>query len=202
MRIPARLSVPLFICAFLLGLPAAAAASILINVNTSAQRMTVTVDGVTRWVWPVSTGNRGHATPSGAFTAFRMEEEHFSKEFDDAPMPHSIFFTKQGHAIHGTLDARHLGSAVSHGCVRLSTAHAAKLYVLVEQQGLGATQVVIRGGNPGRAPAVARQPVPQEEDEADDSVEAAPRYGVPDAIYVPSSTDPPLLRGFSAFGRQ
>ena len=31
-----------------------------------------------------------------------MEEDHYSKEFDDAPMPHSIFFTKIGHAIHGT----------------------------------------------------------------------------------------------------
>jgi hypothetical protein len=90
---------------------------------------------------------------------------------------------------------------VSHGCVRLSTSNAAKLYALVEQQGLGATQVVIGGGNP-RAPAVARRPVPQEEEEPDDSVEAAPRYGVPDAIYVPSSTDPPLLGGYSHFGRQ
>ena len=180
----------------------AAQAKVDITVDQNTQMMTVAVDGVQRYYWPVSTGIPSRATPDGNFRAFRMEADHFSKEFDDAPMPHSIFFTKQGHAIHGTLDARRLGSAVSHGCVRLSTAHAAKLYVLVEQQGLGATQVVIRGGNPGRAPAVARQPVPQEEDEADDSVEAAPRYGVPDAIYVPSSTDPPLLRGFSAFGRQ
>ena len=32
-----------------------------------------------------------------------MEKDHFSKEWDDAPMPNSIFFTKTGHAIHGSL---------------------------------------------------------------------------------------------------
>ena len=64
--------------------------------------MTVAVDGVERYHWPVSTGIPSRETPSGSFRAFRMEEDHYSKEFDDAPMPHSIFFTKVGHAIHGT----------------------------------------------------------------------------------------------------
>ena len=74
--------------------------------------MTVAVDGVERYHWPVSTGNPSHETPNGSFRTFRMEEDHFSKEFDDAPMPHSIFFTKVGHAIHGTevrRPARHAG---------------------------------------------------------------------------------------------
>ena len=31
-----------------------------------------------------------------------MARKHFSREWDDAPMPHSIFFTRIGHAIHGT----------------------------------------------------------------------------------------------------
>ncbi len=47
-----------------------------------------------------------------------MEADHYSKEWDDAPMPHSIFFTKRGHAIHGTDYARRLGDPASHGCVR------------------------------------------------------------------------------------
>ena len=62
--------------------------------------MTVTRGGETLYSWPVSTGRIGHATPSGSFSAFRMEAEHYSKEWDDAPMPNSIFFTKTGHAIH------------------------------------------------------------------------------------------------------
>jgi hypothetical protein len=71
--------------------------------------------------------------------------EHFSKEWDDAPMPHSVFFTKQGHAIHGSFDTKRLGSPASHGCVRLAPANAAKLFSLVQQEGLPNTQVVLTG---------------------------------------------------------
>jgi lipoprotein-anchoring transpeptidase ErfK/SrfK len=53
---------------------------------------------------------------------------HFSKEWDDAPMPHSIFFTQRGHAIHGSYETPHLGTAASHGCVRLNPGNAAKLF--------------------------------------------------------------------------
>ena len=72
--------------------------------------MTVAVDGVERYHWPVSTGIPSYETPNGSFRTFRMEEDHYSKEFDDAPMPHSIFFTKIGHAIHGTDSVNRLGT--------------------------------------------------------------------------------------------
>jgi hypothetical protein len=85
-------------------------ASVLVTVNKATQRMTVSVDGRPLYSWPVSTGMRGHATPAGTFRPFRMEEEHYSEEWDDAPMPHSIFFTAAGHAIHGSNATRHLGS--------------------------------------------------------------------------------------------
>src|SRR5437868_6842065 len=111
-------------------------AALLIKVDKSAQLLTVDRDGRTLYTWSVSTGKAEHATPSGTFTAFRMEEEHLSKEWDDAPMPHSIFFTKQGHAIHGSFDIKRLGSPASHGCVRLAPANAAKLYSLVKLEGL------------------------------------------------------------------
>ena len=72
----------------------AAQAKISITVDKNAQLMTVAVDGVERYQWPVSTGLPSYETPNGSFKTFRMEEDHYSKEFDDAPMPHSIFFTK------------------------------------------------------------------------------------------------------------
>jgi hypothetical protein len=121
-----------------------AQASILVTVDKSTQQMTVDVDGARRWTWPVSTGLPGHDTPSGSFTAFRMEADHYSKEWDDAPMPHSIFFTYKGHAIHGSF-AGHIGHPASHGCVRLSPDNAAKLYALVEEKGLPNTKVVLTG---------------------------------------------------------
>ena len=122
-----------------------ASANILITIDKSSQRMTVAVNGETRWNWRVSTGRAGRETPSGKFQAFRMEADHFSKEFDDAPMPHSIFFTKIGHAIHGSFDIRHLGTPASHGCVRLDPANASKLYALVQQDGVLNTTVVLTG---------------------------------------------------------
>src|ERR1700712_1373798 len=79
-----------------------AQAKIAITIDKNAQLMTVAVDGVERYQWPVSTGIPSRETPNGTFQTFRMEEDHYSKEFDDAPMPHAIFFTKIGHAIHGT----------------------------------------------------------------------------------------------------
>jgi lipoprotein-anchoring transpeptidase ErfK/SrfK len=134
-----------------------AQANIVIRVDKSAQQMSVTVDGALRWQWRVSTGARGYDTPSGTFRAFRMEASHFSKEFDDAPMPHSIFFTQRGHAVHGYLNTSHLGLPVSHGCVRLDPKNAAALYALVKQEGVLNTTVVVTGqvaprGYPARPP--------------------------------------------------
>src|SRR5215204_3507436 len=105
-----------------------ASAALLIKVDKSSQTLTVSRDGRILHTWAVSTGKKGHPTPSGTFTSFRMEAEHFSKEWDDAPMPHSVFFTKQGHAIHGSYDTKRLGSPASHGCVRLAPANARKLF--------------------------------------------------------------------------
>jgi L,D-transpeptidase catalytic domain len=149
----------------------AAQAKISITVDKNSQTMTVAVDGVERYQWPVSSGNPSHETPNGSFRAFRMEEDHYSKEFDDAPMPHSIFFTKEGHAIHGTESEGRLGTPVSHGCVRLSRANATTLYALVEQQGVLNTTVTLTGSasvalarNPRTRPATAvarRDPTPQ-----------------------------------------
>jgi len=122
-----------------------AAANVLVTIDKSTQRMTVKVDGELWYMWPVSTGRLDHDTPSGRYTAFRMEADHFSKEWDDAPMPHSIFFSQTGHAIHGYLNTRHIGTPASHGCVRLKPGDAARLYELVEHEGMPNTKVVVTG---------------------------------------------------------
>jgi len=141
-----RLMVALLLSAlFAVAVAGTAQAEILITVDKSAQRMTVARDGEALYTWPVSTGRSGYATPSGSFSAFRMEADHYSKEWDEAPMPHSIFFTKIGHAIHGSYDTKKLGTPASHGCVRLSPAHAATLFAMVQQDGVTNTKVVLTG---------------------------------------------------------
>jgi hypothetical protein len=151
-----------------------ARANVAITVDKNNQQMTVAVDGVERYHWPVSTGIPSYETPNGSFRTFRMEEDHFSKEFDDAPMPHSIFFTKIGHAIHGTESEGRLGTPASHGCVRLSRANATTLYELVQREGVLNTTVTLTGSsqialarNPRSRTAVARR---------DPSQQYAPQY--------------------------
>src|SRR6201987_4403510 len=106
----------------------AAFATIDIAINKSTQQMSVAVDGAQRYTWPVSTGRPGYDTPNGTFKVNRMDANHFSQEWDNAPMPHTMFFDLHGHAIHGFFDVKHLGMAVSHGCVRLAPANASVLY--------------------------------------------------------------------------
>jgi L,D-transpeptidase catalytic domain len=139
-----------------LAMPGPARANLLISIDKHAQQMTVTVDGDPRYVWPVSTGRGGYNTPGGQFQPFRMERDHFSREWDDAPMPYSIFFTKQGHAIHGT-NHKIDGSPESHGCVRLSVAHAAILWALVKQNKMANTRVELIGHIPNRNELLARR---------------------------------------------
>lgn len=125
----------------------AALANILIQIDKPTQTMTVSVDGQVRYRWRVSTGATDYSTPIGSYTAFRMEVMHYSKEWDNAGMPHSIFFTKRGHAIHGS-NHPGLGTTVSHGCVRLSLPNAVTLYDLVHANGMMTTKVVVRGPDP------------------------------------------------------
>jgi hypothetical protein len=180
----------------------AAQAKVAITVDKDAQMMTVAVDGVERYQWPVSSGNPSHETPNGTFRAFRMEEDHYSKEFDDAPMPHSIFFTKIGHAIHGTDSEGRLGTPVSHGCVRLSRANASTLYALVEEQGVLNTTVTLTGSsqvalarNPRTRPnnALARRDPAQQYapqyDGAGDPVALAPQQAAPREIVPQARVD-------------
>jgi hypothetical protein len=123
--------------------------------------MTVTVDGHVRYRWRVSTGATQYSTPTGSYTPFRMERMHYSREWDNAGMPHAIFFTRRGHSIHGS-DHPGLGTPASHGCVRLTLPHAATLYQLVRSVGMAKTKVVVSGRDPPgyRRPTMPpRQPV-------------------------------------------
>jgi lipoprotein-anchoring transpeptidase ErfK/SrfK len=133
-------------------------ASVLIRIYRSSQVMTVRVDGALYSTWAVSTARRGYRTPMGSFRAKRLEPVWYSSKYDSAPMPHSIFFAG-GYAIHGTYAVGSLGRAVSHGCVRLSPAHASELFDLVKSHGLWHTRIVIsmRAGPPMTGAAHARE---------------------------------------------
>src|SRR6202040_1968333 len=131
------------------GVAGAKKVAVLVNIDKTNQQMTVSLDGVETYEWRVSTGRAGYSTPSGTYTAASMNKIWYSKQWDNAPMPHSIFFMKDGHAIHGSFDIKNLGKPVSHGCVRISPKNAATLYALVKENGLENTQVVLTGVSTG-----------------------------------------------------
>jgi lipoprotein-anchoring transpeptidase ErfK/SrfK len=119
-----------------------AQATVLVQIDKSSQTMTVSVDGMPRYNWPVSTGRNGYGTPSGIFHPQSMARSWFSRRYYNSPMPHSIFFY-HGFAIHGTTEISRLGGPVSHGCVRLHPANAATLFALVQREGPRNTTIEI-----------------------------------------------------------
>ena len=134
-------------------------AHVLISVDKSTQQMSVSVDGVPRYRFAVSTGRAGYGTPSGTYHPQRLAASWFSKLYYNSPMPHSIFF-HGGYAIHGSYEINRLGGPASHGCIRLHPTNAAALFELVRSEGMAATTIVVSGGSPVLAsrPAPSRQP--------------------------------------------
>ncbi|HXD44862.1 MAG TPA: L,D-transpeptidase [Pseudolabrys sp.] len=142
----------------------AARADVVVNISKSQQRLAVVVDGAEAYRWPVSTGRRGYTTPSGVFHPERLERHWYSRKYENSPMPWSVFFHR-GYAVHGTMEAYHLGRAASHGCVRLRPDHARTLFGLVRRAGFNHTKIVVLDGPlphlrpaPHGAPMVEAEP--------------------------------------------
>jgi lipoprotein-anchoring transpeptidase ErfK/SrfK len=153
----------LVLLTFMTVLPAFA--NILISVDKSTQQMSVSVDGVPRYRFAVSTGRAGYGTPNGTYHPQRLAASWFSKLYYNSPMPHSIFF-HGGYAIHGSYEINRLGGPASHGCIRLHPANAGALFDLVKSEGMAATTIVVSGSNPLVASGSAPSPRPHRRGES------------------------------------
>lgn len=118
-----------------------AKAEVFITVDKSEQKMYVETP-TDRFVWDVSTGRKGYTTPSGQFKPYVLRKLHYSRKYDNAPMPYSIFY-HGGYAIHATGEVERLGSPASHGCVRLELQNARWLYRIVKEYGQENTYIEI-----------------------------------------------------------
>lgn len=127
--------------------------TLLVAIDLSNQKLSVTENGTAKYKWSISSGRTGYITPRGTFRPVWMSKMWYSRKYDYAPMPHAIFF-HGGTAIHGTDSVYALGRPASHGCVRLSPGNAATLYKLVTKHGKQKTQITVFG-NPKQAPQVA-----------------------------------------------
>src|ERR1700754_1037604 len=105
-------------------------------VSLTEQRAYAYRNGILIAVSTVSTGKKGHETPTGVFTILQKDKDHHSKKYDNAPMPYQERLTWDGVALHaGGLP----GYPESHGCVHLPYTFSQQLFGITT---LGATVVV------------------------------------------------------------
>ncbi|MEQ1710029.1 MAG: L,D-transpeptidase, partial [Hyphomicrobium sp.] len=90
--------------------------TLLVGIDLGSQRLTVTEHGRVKYTWPISSGREGYRTPTGSFRPSWMAQMWYSKQYDDAPMPHAVFFNG-GIAVHATQSTGMLGRPASHGCI-------------------------------------------------------------------------------------
>lgn len=108
----------------------------LVVVNLHTQRLLFFRNGVPIAASTISSGKTGHETPTGVFTILQKNEKHFSKTYNNAPMPNMQRLTWQGVALHaGNLP----GYPASHGCVRLPLAFSKLIF---SQTAVGMTVVI------------------------------------------------------------
>ena len=96
-------------------------------------------DGVVWWAAVISSGAKGHETPSGIFDIFRKERFYMSKQHPDSKgvnnMDFSLWFTQRGHAIHMGND-----DAMSHGCIHVGAKGASSMFKWAT---IGGTKIVV-----------------------------------------------------------
>jgi hypothetical protein len=110
--------------------------SALLVVNLAAQRAVLFRNGVPVAATTISSGAKGHETPTGVFTILQKRQEHYSSTYNNAPMPNMQRLTWKGIALHaGKLP----GYPASHGCIRLPMEFSKLLFGATE---LGMTVVI------------------------------------------------------------
>lgn len=73
----------------------------------------------------ISSGKEGRDTPTGIFSVLDKKPMYRSKKYDNAPMPFMQRIDNYGIALHAGFNP---GRPASHGCVRLPSDFAKKLY--------------------------------------------------------------------------
>lgn len=179
----------------------APAGPILMVVNLETQRAVVYRNGLPIAITTISSGKKGHETPTGIFTVLQKEKVHHSNLYNSAPMPFMQRLTWDGIALHaGALP----GHAASHGCIRLPAKFAETLYgatpmgmtvVVTKREALPA---VVPAGDVIAAAASGGQGIPSERDFWDPA-----RSPTGPVSIVVSTTDRALfvIRGGRIIGR-
>ena len=114
------------------------------DVDKSAQRLYLYIDGVLSYTWKTSTGRWGYTTPDmDTHPDGRIYDRYTSTKYPDGDynglgnMPYAVFI-RGGYAIHGTTRGNwsKLGTPASHGCIRLHPDNGFIFNQLVRQNGV------------------------------------------------------------------
>ncbi|RPJ76689.1 MAG: L,D-transpeptidase, partial [Alphaproteobacteria bacterium] len=114
------------------------------DVDKSAQRVYLYIDGVMTYTWKTSTGKSGYTTPDfDRHPNGRIYDKYTSTKYPDGDynglgnMPYAVFISG-GYAIHGTTRGNwsKLGRTASHGCIRLHPDNGQIFNVLVRRNGI------------------------------------------------------------------
>lgn len=101
-------------------------------VSIPLQVMHVYRNGILIGRTTVSTGSKGHGTPSGVFTILEKKKKHYSAKYNNAPMPNMQRLTWSGICMHsGNIP----GYPASHGCVRMPYDFSTLFYHATEKGG-------------------------------------------------------------------
>jgi len=98
----------------------------------------------------VSTGAPGRGTPSGVFTILEKQKSHYSRTYDNAPMPNMQRLTWSGVAMHS---GKIPGYPASHGCIRLPYDFSKLLFEVTSKGG-----TVVIGDDKTQQPRFAANP--------------------------------------------
>ncbi|MDR3404816.1 MAG: L,D-transpeptidase [Chthoniobacter sp.] len=105
---------------------------VVVLVSLPLQTLHVYRNGILVGRSSVSTGTKGHRTPTGVFTILEKKETHFSNLYQNAPMPNMQRLTWSGIAMHsGNLP----GYPASHGCIRMPYDFSQLLFKLTSRGG-------------------------------------------------------------------
>lgn len=114
------------------------AAPISIVIDLTNQRAFVFQGQALVGIAAISSGRRGHGTPTGTFPILEKSRFHRSNIYSNAPMPFMQRLTWGGIALHAGINPGH---PASHGCIRLPYGFAR---ILFQATRVGGTVAVMR----------------------------------------------------------
>ena len=121
---------------------------LVMTVDLDARVISVFKGGYEIGAAAVLLGTDDHPTPLGTFPILYKLKDNVSEKYNNAPMPYSMFLTKDGVAIHG---AEVENGFASHGCVGTPTEFTAKIFAIAKK---GDKVIITRGKRIGMGDSI------------------------------------------------